>query len=64
VKEVVDIIKELRGQVTILLVEQSAELALSIADRAYVITSGQIVHEGDPQELLQDEKKRNHLIGV
>jgi branched-chain amino acid transport system ATP-binding protein len=64
IKEVVDIIKSLRGQVTILLVEQSAELALSLADRAYVLTSGQIVFEGHPEELLQNEELRNRLVGV
>lgn len=64
VKEVEEVIRELRGQMTILLVEQSAELALSLADRAYVITNGQIVYEGSPEELLHDEEKRNRLVGV
>lgn len=64
IKEVEEVIRELRGQMTILLVEQSAELALSLADRAYVITNGQIVYEGSPEELLRDEEKRNRLVGI
>jgi branched-chain amino acid transport system ATP-binding protein len=64
VHDIVRLIRELREELTILLVEQNAELALSLADRAYVITSGQIVHEGAPDELLHDESLRNRLVGV
>jgi branched-chain amino acid transport system ATP-binding protein len=64
VHDIVRLIRELREELTILLVEQNAELALSLADRAYVITSGQIVHEGAPDELLHDESLRTRLVGV
>ncbi len=44
--------------------EQSSELALSLADRAYLLTSDQIVFERYPEELLQNEELRNRLVGV
>ena len=63
-KEVVDIIKSLRGHVRTLLVKQSAELALSLADRAYLLTRSQIVFEGHLEDLLQNEELHNRLVGV
>ncbi len=50
--------------ITILLVEQNAELALELADRAYVIETGRIVHEADGRELLADPDVLETHLGV
>ncbi len=65
VKEIFDIIKDINSKgVTILLVEQNAKMALSIADRAYVIETGKIVTSGTGKELLySDEIKKAYLGG-
>ncbi|MXR41815.1 ATP-binding cassette domain-containing protein [Halobaculum sp. WSA2] len=49
---------------TILLVEQNAVAAMSIADRAYVIDQGSIVFAGDSEQLRDDEKTRERYLGV
>ena len=55
VKEIFSVIKKLKEDgVTILLVEQNAKMALSIADYAYVIETGKITLEGPAQELLNN----------
>jgi branched-chain amino acid transport system ATP-binding protein len=55
VEQVFDIIEEINQQGTsILLVEQNAQMALSIADRAYVLETGQIVLDGKASDVLQD----------
>ncbi|MCL4464915.1 MAG: branched-chain amino acid ABC transporter ATP-binding protein/permease [Chloroflexi bacterium] len=64
VAEVAHMIQELRGQVTILLVEQSAPLALALCDRAYVMSSGQIIWEGPAKTLADDIELRTRLLGV
>ena len=59
VKEIFSIIRKLHEQgITILLVEQNAKMALSIADRAYVLETGRITMEGDAKELLNNEQVR------
>ncbi len=65
VKEIFEIIKDINQKgTTILLIEQNANMALSIADKAYVIETGQIVLEGTPGELLRsDEVKKAYLGG-
>jgi branched-chain amino acid transport system ATP-binding protein len=49
-------IAALRGQTTILLVEQNVNLALEIADRGYVLENGRIVLEGSSRDLLANAK--------
>ena len=62
--EVVNIITEVNKQgVTILLVEQNAKKALSIANRAYVLETGRIVNEGDAHALLDDESIKKAYLG-
>ena len=48
---------------TILLIEQNANMALKIADKAYVLETGSIVLEGSGEELLQNESVREAYLG-
>lgn len=64
VEQIFDIIKELHDSgVTILLVEQNAEMALSIADRAYVLESGRVSISGTGTELAQSDDIRKAYLG-
>ena len=64
VKEVFSIIEELnRRGITILLVEQNAKMALSIADRAYVLETGKITMSGKAKDLLEDEAVKKAYLG-
>ena len=64
VQQIFDIIKELNEQgTTILLVEQNAKMALSIADRAYVLETGKIVMQGDAKAMLSDESVKKAYLG-
>ena len=64
VSEIFNIIQEINKQgMTILLVEQNAKKALSIANRGYVLETGNIVKENDAQALLHDESIRKAYLG-
>ena len=64
IAQIFEIIQEIKKQeVTILLVEQNAAKALSIADRAYVLETGLITMEGTGKELLIDPKVRQAYLG-
>ena len=64
VKEIFSIISEINAAgTTILLVEQNAHLALSIADRAYVLETGRVVLQGDAKELASSEEVRKAYLG-
>ena len=64
VEQIFDIIKELhKAGTTILLVEQNAQMALSIADRAYVLETGTISMSGSAKELLNDERVQKAYLG-
>ena len=64
VEQIFDIIRELKqAGTTILLVEQNAQMALSIADRAYVLETGKIVNEGSAADLLHDDSVRRAYLG-
>ena len=64
VNEIFHIIKDINQQgMTVLLVEQNANKALSIADRAYVLETGSIVMAGSGQELLTDDRVRQAYLG-
>jgi len=64
VEQIFDIVQELhRAGTTILLVEQNAQMALSIAKRAYVLETGNIVKEGDARMLMHDDDVRKAYLG-
>jgi branched-chain amino acid transport system ATP-binding protein len=64
VKEIFSIIKDINERgTTILLVEQNANMALSIADKAYVIETGEIVLKGSAQELMNSPEVKKAYLG-
>ncbi len=64
VEQIFDIIRQLhQAGVTILLVEQNAQMALSVADRGYVLETGKIVAIGTGADLLRDEAVKKAYLG-
>ena len=64
VREIFEIIKDINSQgTTILLVEQNAKIALSTADYAYVIETGEIVLQGKARELMHSEEVKKDYLG-
>lgn len=64
VNEIFDIIQKVsEAGTTVLLVEQNAKKALSIADRAYVLETGKIVLEGKAEELMNDDSVKKAYLG-
>ena len=64
VNEIFDIIQEVsKSGTTVLLVEQNAKKALSVADRAYVLETGKIVLEGKASDLLNDSSIKKAYLG-
>lgn len=64
VNEIFEIIEEVSADgTTVLLVEQNANKALSIADRAYVLETGKIVLSGDADKMLEDDSIKKAYLG-
>ncbi|MCR4897192.1 MAG: ABC transporter ATP-binding protein [Lachnospiraceae bacterium] len=64
VDQIFDIIVNMnKAGTTILLVEQNAQMALSVADRAYVLETGNIVNSGSGKDLLSDDSVRRAYLG-
>ena len=64
VSEIFDIIQEInKSGTTVLLVEQNAKKALAIANRAYVLETGNIVLDGDAKELMNNESIKKAYLG-
>jgi len=65
VQDVMGIIRRLKDEgIAALVVEQNALTALGVADRAYVMDRGRIIHSGPAAELLHDDALRTRLIGI
>jgi branched-chain amino acid transport system ATP-binding protein len=65
VQEVRDTIVEINNQGTaVLLIEQNATMALSIAHHGYIMETGKMVMDGDPQKLLKDEDVKEFYLGL
>jgi branched-chain amino acid transport system ATP-binding protein len=65
VEQVFRVIESLRAKgITMLLVEQNAAAALAIADRGYVIETGEITHSGAASTLINDPKLREAYLGI
>ena len=64
VEQIFEIIQDMnRAGTTILLVEQNAQMALSVANRAYVMETGRITMEGDADKLMHDDNVRKAYLG-
>jgi len=64
VAQIFEIVKEINADgVTVLIVEQNAAQALALADRGYVLETGEIVLEGTGQDLLDDYRVRAAYLG-
>ena len=64
VEQIFDIIRDMnQAGTTILLVEQNAQMALSVANRAYVMETGRITMEGDADRLMHDDNVRKAYLG-
>ena len=64
VRDIFDIIKEInKNGVTILLIEQNANMALKTADKGYVLETGRITIEGPGKELLDNEQVKKAYLG-
>jgi len=65
VQQIRDIIVEINEQGTsVLLIEQNAVMALSIADYGYIMEIGKVVMDGDPHKLLDDEDVQEFYLGL
>ena len=65
VQDVMSTIQRMKSEgLSVLVVEQNAVSALSVADRVYVMDHGRIVHEGPAAELIADDKRREQLLGI
>ena len=65
VRDVVRVITSMRAQgISVLLVEQNARVGLEVADRAYVLNDGKIIHSGPASELAKDETRVRALAGA
>jgi branched-chain amino acid transport system ATP-binding protein len=65
VQQIRDIIVAINEQGTaVLLIEQNANMALSIADHGYIMETGKIVMDGDPKKLLDDEDVQEFYLGL
>ena len=64
VKQIFDIVKEINSEgVTVLIVEQNAAQALGLADRGYVLETGELVLSGAGKDLLADDRVRAAYLG-
>ena len=64
IKDIFRVLNQLRGQTTILLVEQNARIALQMSDRGYVLERGQVMAQGRRDELLRDETILRTYMGT
>ena len=65
VQQMRDIIVDINRQGTsVLLIEQNANMALSIADYGYIMETGKVVMDGEPAKLLKDEDVREFYLGL
>jgi branched-chain amino acid transport system ATP-binding protein len=64
IERVYDVIREIQGENTILLVEQNFEFAAALAERYYILDKGEIVHSGEIDALTDDDELKERYLGV
>ena len=64
VQSIKNLIKDLKGEIAILLAEQNVKFALQTSDRSYVVDKGKIVFEGDSLEIMNNETLKRDFLAV
>jgi branched-chain amino acid transport system ATP-binding protein len=64
IKQISQVICQLKGKLTVLLAEQNLNMALAVADHIYVISKGAVVYESSPEELRNNEEMKQKWLGV
>lgn len=64
IQQISQVICRLKGTLTVLLAEQNLNMALTVADRVYIVSNGAVVYEGAPEELRRDEAAQHRWLGV
>jgi branched-chain amino acid transport system ATP-binding protein len=64
VKQIGQVICQLKGKLTVFLAEQNLNMALSVADDIYIISKGSVVWEGKPDDLRENEEVKHKWLGV
>ncbi len=64
VKQIGQVICRLKGKLTVFLAEQNLNMALSVADKIYIISKGSVVWEGKPEQLRENEEVKQKWLGV
>jgi branched-chain amino acid transport system ATP-binding protein len=64
IQQIGQVICLLKGQLTVFLAEQNLNMALSVADDVYIVSKGQVVYEGKPEDLRHDEQAKQKWLGV
>jgi len=64
IKQIGQIICQLKGKLTVFLAEQNLNMALSVADYVYIVSKGSMVYESKPEELKHNEEIKQKWLGV
>ena len=64
IKQIGDVIMNLKGQLTVFLAEQNFNMAVAVADYVYIVSKGGIVHQCEPQELIASPELKQKWLGV
>ena len=64
IKKIGEVIRELKGKLTVFLAEQNFNMALAVADHIYIVSKGAIVHECTPDALRENEEIKQKWLGV
>jgi branched-chain amino acid transport system ATP-binding protein len=64
IKQIGQVICQLKGKLTVFLAEQNLNMALSVADDLYIISKGAVVWEGKPEDLRDNEEVKQRWLGV
>jgi len=62
--EIIDIIKNLRTNITVLIVDHDMDMVFEVAERILVLHYGQLIADGDPDQIQADQKVREIYMGV
>ena len=64
IKQIGDVISSLKGELTVFLAEQNFNMAVGVADHIYIVSKGEIVYSGLPEEIKNDEESKSKWLGV